>query len=154
MPGGYRHVRRHAVVGRGPAAFAAVRDGMLGYQIHRLAGMRILASDPPAPGATFSTGIGVGRVRLWVPCRIVWYSAEEFEFGYGFGTRPGHPERGEEAFLVTLKGDEVHFTIRAFSRPAAWYTRLGGPIATFAQEVATDRYLASARKLARLGSAR
>lgn len=147
MPAGYRHVRRHAVVGHGAAAFAAVRAGMLDYQIHRLAGMRIRAETPPALDSTFSTGIGLGRVRIWVPCRIVWYSADDFEFGYGFGTRPGHPERGEEAFLVTLKGDEVHFTIRAFSRPSAWYARLGGPFTTFIQERATDRYLASARKL-------
>jgi uncharacterized protein (UPF0548 family) len=150
LPDGYRHVRRHAIVGRGAAAFAAVRAGMLDYQIHRLAGMRIEASGPPALDATFRTGIGLGPVRIWAPCRFVWYQAEESDFGYGFGTRPGHPERGEEAFLVTLKGDEVHFTIRAFSRPSAWYARLGGPLTTFVQERATDRYLDSARKLAAL----
>ena len=149
MPAGYRHVRRHALIGRGRAVFAAVRAGMLDYQIHRLAGLRIRASGAPALGATFSTGIGLGGVRLWVPCGFVWYSDDDREFGYGFGTRPGHAERGEEAFALTLEGDEVHFRIRAFSRPATWYARLGGPITTFAQKVATDRYLASARKLAR-----
>lgn len=148
MPAGYRHVRRHAVIGRGADAFAAVRAGMLDFQIHRLAGMRILASTPPALDSTFTTGIGLGPLRIWAPCRIVWYSADDGEFGYGFGTRPGHPAHGEEAFLATLRDDEVHFTIRAFSRPAAWYARLGGPLTTLTQQRATDRYLASARRLA------
>lgn len=148
MPAGYRHVRRHAVVGHGEQTFAALRAGLLAYQIHLLAGMRIRAATAPALDSTFSTGIGLGSMRIWVPCRIVWYSAKDREFGYGFGTRPGHPERGEEAFLATLEGDEVHFRIRAFSRPAAWYARLGGPLTTFVQERATDRYLASARRIA------
>jgi uncharacterized protein (UPF0548 family) len=147
MPAGYRHVRRHAIVGQGRAAFAAVRAGMLDFQIHRGAGMRVRAAGPPALDATFDTGIGLGPLRIWAPCRFVWYSDEELEFGYGFGTLPGHPARGEESFLATLRGDDVHFTIRAFSRPATWYARLGGPLATLMQDRVTDRYLVAARRL-------
>jgi uncharacterized protein (UPF0548 family) len=154
MPAGYRHVRRHAIIGQGAAVFAAVRAGMLGFEIHRGAGLRVRASGPPAVGVTFDTGIGFGPVRIWAPCRVVWYSDDDDdEFGYGFGTLPGHPARGEEAFALTRHRDDVHFTVRAFSRPATWYMRLGGPIATLMQDRASDRYLASARGLARRSTA-
>lgn len=149
LPAGYRHVRRHAVVGQGDATFRAVVAGMRDFGIHRLAGMRIRTHGAPRLGSEFQTGLGFSKARLWVPCRIVWFIDTPAAYGYGFGTMPGHPERGEEAFEVTLRGNgEVHFDIRAFSSPASWYARLGGPVTTLVQSWATDRYLASAHKLA------
>ncbi len=145
LPAGYRHVRREATVGHGEAVFAAVREGMRHWQIHHLAGLRVRGAAEPAVGAGFSAALG----PLWVPCEVVWLRDEPGAYGYGFGTVPGHPERGEEAFEVTLAGDgRVGFAIRAFSRPASWYARLGGPIATLLQDYVTDRYVGSARRLA------
>jgi uncharacterized protein (UPF0548 family) len=145
MPGGYRHVRRDAVVGHGEAAFAAVREGMRQWRIHRLAGMRVRSPGGPVAGERFVATLGF----LHIPCEVVWVRDEPGAYGYGFGTLPGHPARGEEAFEVTLSGDgDVRFAVRAFSRHSAWYARLGGPITTFMQERMTDRYVAGARKLA------
>ncbi|CAM5304941.1 hypothetical protein SMICM304S_05948 [Streptomyces microflavus] len=49
--------------------------------------------------------------------------------GFGYGTLSGHPEIGEECFVVDLAEDgTVWFTVMAFSRPAVWYARLAGPI--------------------------
>lgn len=33
------------------------------------------------------------------------------------------------------------FTVRAFSRPATWYARLGAPVTAMVQRVVTERYL-------------
>ncbi len=53
--------------------------------------------------------------------------------GFGYGTLPGHPEVGEEAFLVTRAGDGVWFEVTAFSRPARWYIHAAGPAARAVQ---------------------
>jgi uncharacterized protein (UPF0548 family) len=64
---------------------------------------------------------------------------------------PGHPERGEEAWLVSLdERERVWADIRAFSRPRAWYARLGGPLTHALQDRVTDRYV---RALARAATA-
>jgi uncharacterized protein (UPF0548 family) len=145
LPAGYRHVLRRARVGSGEPAFAAVASSMREWGIHRGAGLRVRADGPPAEDVRFATGIGVGPLRLWVPCRVVWVCDEPRRYGYGFGTLPGHPARGEEAFLVTRAADdEVWFEVRAFSRPASWYARLGRPAANLLQDRVTDRYAAAA----------
>jgi uncharacterized protein (UPF0548 family) len=55
---------------------------------------------------------------------------------------PGHPETGEEAFILNLRDDgEVTFTIRAFSRLATAVAKLVGPLGRAAQDLMTRRYL-------------
>lgn len=66
--------------------------------------------------------------------------------GFGYGTLPGHPEQGEESFTVerNIAGD-VWFVVRAFSRPATWFARLGAPITRRIQESITDIYAQALR---------
>jgi uncharacterized protein (UPF0548 family) len=69
--------------------------------------------------------------------------------GFAYGTLPGHPEQGEEAFLLDLTGNgDVHFRIRAFSRPASLLARVGGPLTRAVQAYATTRYVTATRRLA------
>jgi uncharacterized protein (UPF0548 family) len=96
----------------------------------------------------FRSGVGIGRLRLWVPCQVIWVRDDPDAYGYGFGTLPGHPERGEEAFLVSRDAQgRMWFEIRAFSRPATRYARLGGPVTRAFQDRVTDRYVSAARSL-------
>ncbi|MFE1950591.1 DUF1990 family protein [Streptomyces sp. NPDC059524] len=79
---------------------------------------------------------------LRIPCRVVRVVREPDRIGFAYGTLAGHPECGEEAFLVTREPDgSVWFRIRAFSRPGRWYTRLAGPLARVVQLAVTRRYL-------------
>ncbi len=58
------------------------------------------------------------------------------------GTLPGHPERGEEAFVVSRGPDAaVTFTVTAFSRPASALAMLAGPLGRAVQSRITGRYL-------------
>ena len=55
--------------------------------------------------------------------------------------------------LVDWKGEErvssfFRFTVRAFSRPAAWYMRAAGPFGRLGQRVFARRYAAALRRLA------
>ena len=145
LPSGYRHVLRRVRAGSGASAFSSVVETMREWGIHRGAGLRVRADAPPAVGVRFATGLGLGPVRVWVPCEVVWVREEPRFYGYGFGTLPGHPEIGEEAFSVAWGDDDaVWFDVRAFSRPASWFVRLGRPVADLLQDRVSDRYAAAA----------
>lgn len=73
--------------------------------------------------------------------QVVWTVEEERRRGFGYATLPGHPETGEEAFVVTLDHDgHVHIDIVAFSNPARWYSRLGAPAVPPLQRFAVAAY--------------
>lgn len=63
---------------------------------------------------------------------------EPSRFGFAYGTLPGHPETGEEAFHVVRETDgSVTAEIVAFSRPADLPTRAASPLARQIQRAAT-----------------
>ncbi len=84
------------------------------------------------------------RVPLWppaVPVRVVYVIDEPLRKGFGYGTLPGHPETGEEAFIVEYRDDDsVWLTIRAVSRPSSWIFWVGYPIVRLMQAIYTSRY--------------
>jgi uncharacterized protein (UPF0548 family) len=85
------------------------------------------------------------HVPLWplsVPARVVYVVDEPGRRGFAYGTLPGHPERGEEAFIVErLPDDSVWLVVRAFSRPSNVLFWVGYPIVRLMQEIYTARYL-------------
>jgi len=82
------------------------------------------------------------------PCRVVYLVDEVDRFGLAYGTLPGHPEQGEEAFLVERSGkSSARFTITAFSRPREPLARIGGPVSRMVQRRATMGYVDAMRKL-------
>ncbi|GAA3125089.1 uncharacterized protein (UPF0548 family) [Kribbella aluminosa] len=81
------------------------------------------------------------------PVASVWTVNEPDRIGFAYGTLQGHPESGEESFLVARAADGVYVAIRAYSRPASWYTRLAGPVTRKAQYCAATRYAAALRRL-------
>ncbi|MFJ9637798.1 DUF1990 family protein [Streptomyces sp. NPDC101178] len=130
LPTGYNHLHHRTRVGRGPDDFAAAGAAVTEWRMHRASGVGIEASAARAePGASVRVSLGVGRLRLGVPCEVIWTAYEEGRTGFGYGTLSGHPENGEECFVVDLADDgTVWFTVMAFSRPAVWYARLAGPL--------------------------
>src|SRR5690242_15165480 len=101
LPPGYRHVRRRIRVGRGADVAQALGNAVLAFELQRRVGLRPVATAPRAAvGVEFVGRLGVGPLSLRLPCRVVWTTERERLTGMGFGTLPGHPELGEEAFLV------------------------------------------------------
>ncbi len=143
LPPGYHHLRRTEVVGSGQGAFDAVAEALLSWEIQRRAGLRVTAtSERVEVGVEVRLGVGFGPFRVVAPCRVIEVVAQERCRGFAYGTLPGHPENGEERFLVTMDGaGTVRAEIVAFSRPARWFSRLGAPFARGAQELITRRYL-------------
>jgi uncharacterized protein (UPF0548 family) len=130
LPAGYHHLREEVPIGHGRAVLAAAGEAVTAFRMHRAAGVGIQADGPrAAPGVAVEVALGIGPLRLLAPCRVVWTVDEEDRIGFGYGTREGHPECGEEAFVVELRADDsVWFTVTAFSRPARLCTRLAGPL--------------------------
>lgn len=149
-PPGYDRVTRDEPLGTGRAAFDRAVHGLLGWQMHRDAGMSVTASSPIAtPGTVVLLRVGWGPLRLPAPCRVVYRVDEPHRQGFAYGTLPGHPERGEESFVVRLRpGGEVRFEVRAFSRPATVLARAGGPVTRAVQGYFTDRYVRALRRIA------
>ena len=81
---------------------------------------------------------------------MVWAKTDGEERGFAYGTLPGHPESGEECFLVRLtpEGDVV-YEIRVFFRLASRPARMAGPVSLLLQRVATDLYVQAIRRAAR-----
>jgi uncharacterized protein (UPF0548 family) len=151
LPAGYGHVHRDVIIGAGRPAFARAVDGLLGWDMHRVAGFAVIGGDVrAAPGVVVVLRAGRGPLRLTIPCRVVYTVDDADRRGFAYGTLPGHPERGEEAFLLTLAPTgEVRFQVRAFSSPASLAARLGGPLTRAIQRYATDRYVTAMRHIAR-----
>lgn len=83
-----------------------------------------------------------GVIPLRAPFRVVAADFDSAGYaGYAYETLPGHPEQGREAFYVTRGEGLVEFTVMAFSRPALWYARLGGPVTRIIQNRYTNKYL-------------
>jgi uncharacterized protein (UPF0548 family) len=145
LPPGYHHVTASRVVGHGRAAFDAAVADLMGWQVQLRAGVRIQASSARVvTGAVVDQVIGLGPVKLVAPCRVVLVVDEPNRQGFAYGSLPGHPEAGEESFMLSLAGPEsaeVVFTTSAFSRPATLLTRAGGPIGRLVQRWMTGRYL-------------
>ncbi|QBF47055.1 DUF1990 domain-containing protein [Janibacter limosus] len=145
VPSGFATFSRTRTVGEGQERFEVAARGLLRWEMHRRAGLRVQASHGHVTaGAVAVLRLGVGRVALAAPVRVVHVVDEPRRQGFAYGTLPGHPESGEESFVLELQpGGSVDFTITAFSRPATWLARAAGPVGRRVQSSITDRYLRS-----------
>ncbi|MEU9190577.1 DUF1990 domain-containing protein [Streptomyces sp. NPDC048484] len=125
-PPGFHPLHVRSRIGEGHEVFKSACQALLTWELHRAVGVTITTDAPhAAPGVDVTVGLGP---LIQAPCRVVWTLDEPRRAGWAYGTLPGHPESGEEAFIVDRTGDgTVWLTITAFSRPAKWYARAGGP---------------------------
>lgn len=142
------------------AAYIALTEGILGWELHRRAGLTMESdADRPAPGIRVVSGFGVAAARIKAPCRVLWARNPQLDGagravpgqrgGFGYGTLPGHPVRGEEGFYAELTTDNcVLFRCSAYSVPASLMFRLAAPVTRLTQRYVLARYARAARELA------
>jgi uncharacterized protein (UPF0548 family) len=118
-----------------------------GMPVERLDGPReaVYADDGTpyiTPGTSVVLRIPVGPFAVKAPTRVVYVVDEPNRAGFAYGTLEGHPQSGEESFLVSRRDDgSVWLTIRRFWRPSALRWRLGYPVLVLMQSIYTRRYL-------------
>jgi uncharacterized protein (UPF0548 family) len=150
LPSGYHHLRRRYDMGEA-TFFRGAAEALLTWRMHAAVGLRPQATAPKAaPGVVVVNRLGPGPLALKAPCRIIWAIEEGRRAGFAYGTLSGHPESGEESFLLDVADDgSLSFTVNAFTRPGRWYTRLAGPLTGMAQALFADRYAAALRHYTR-----
>ncbi|WP_455353355.1 DUF1990 family protein [Streptomyces sp. SYSU K217416] len=153
LPAGYNHLHHRTQVGHGRADFEAAGAAVTTFRMHRRAGVRVRADRERAePGGAVEVAIGGGPVWVAAPCEVIWAVHESDRTGFAYGTLPGHPECGEESFVVHLAADgSVWFSVTAFSRPALWYTRAAGPLVPVLQRLYARRCGKALRRIVRGG---
>lgn len=154
-PEGIECLVTQAYVGDGEAAYRRAVQGLLTWQLHRHAGLRVRAeSDVVRTGTRVVSGFGVGPFRINAPCEVVWVRRPvpgngPQSAGFGYGTLPGHPVRGEESFELSLDSQGlVLIKITAFGVPSNWFYAAGGALTAGARRLVTSRYVRSAQELA------
>lgn len=140
-PPGFDWFERSATLAR--RDFDAAAADLFMWRLHERAGLRAWVSDAPLHANTVALmRLGAGPASLRLPCRVVYVVDEAGLRGFAYGTLPGHPEAGEERFMLRQHDDgSIGLTISAFSRPASGLAKLGGPLTRRAQNIMTGRYL-------------
>jgi uncharacterized protein (UPF0548 family) len=140
LPAGYHHLQKSAVIGRGRSRFDDAAQKCIRWGMLRGARLRV---DATSEIATVGSEVIVHLGPVRAPCRVVYVIDEPDRRGFAYGTLPGHPESGEERFVVRYDPatDEVYAEVTAFSRHGTWWSRLGSPVTSVAQRMITDRYL-------------
>jgi uncharacterized protein (UPF0548 family) len=145
VPPGFSGIDRRLRIGAGRERFEQAAAAVLDWQVQRRAGIRVDVDGPVAVGRETRLGIGFGPLRLHAPCRVVAVVQEPGRRGFAYGTLRGHPEAGEEAFLVETDPHDptaaVFLHVVAFSRHATRLAKFGGPVSRWVQRAATTRYL-------------
>jgi uncharacterized protein (UPF0548 family) len=141
LPAGYRTFQRTVPL---PVhvRFASARRDLLTWMVQRRAGIRVTASGDVAPDVVADLTVGSGALSVIAPCRVVYLIEEPTRCGFAYGTLRGHPESGEESFMLNRGEDgAVTFTVTAFSHSATILSKLAGPIGHRVQDFMTARYL-------------
>jgi len=93
-------------------------------------------------GTTATLSISAYGRSVQAPVRVVYVVDEPKRKGFAYGTLDGHPESGEESWVVDQTDDgSVWLSIRSFSRPSTWRWKLVEPFMRRQQATYTRRYL-------------
>jgi uncharacterized protein (UPF0548 family) len=125
------------------ASFDAAKRALQTWVAHRGVGFEIVPPDAPVEvGTTLLVVVRWGPFHVLARNRIVAVVDEPRRFAWAYGTVDGHPEQGEEAFLVEQLDDgTVRLTIRTESGPASWSAKLVAPLVHRWQIAALRGYL-------------
>jgi uncharacterized protein (UPF0548 family) len=134
-PRGYVADRYRVKLGVGEEAYRRAVEALLRWRQFDLGWVRLLPPDAPVEVGT-TVAVLARHLGFWSlnSARVVYILEERGgveRFGFGYGTLPGHAERGEERFGVEWdRGDgSVHYDVFAVSRPSHPLAWLGYPFA-------------------------
>jgi uncharacterized protein (UPF0548 family) len=150
-PPGYHHDQWQADLGEfTPERFDQLAQALIDWRIQHDSGLAIFPAEAVRPGLTFALSFRVGIAYVIATGRVVYVTSEPGRSGFAYGTLPGHPEQGEEAFHVEKDGSRLVFRVVAFSKPRDPLAKLGAPVSRALQLRMNQRYLRAARQIADL----
>ncbi len=127
LPRSYAVDHRRQYLGQGAETFAIAKEAIRRWRMYPRDVVQLAPHAPPIEvGQVVAPQVRLAGVWAITACRIV-YVVDEHDaaagvtrFGFAYGTLAGHPEAGEERFLVEHRqaDDTVWYDLLAFSRPA------------------------------------
>jgi uncharacterized protein (UPF0548 family) len=143
---GFRRFERTVVIGQGDDCWNDVAAGVLEWAIKTRSGFSIEPASGDGlrvrQGADLSLVAHIGPLQIREPIRIVTVVEQPDRVGFAYGTRPGHPVAGEEAFVVHRDSTgTVSLTLRSLTKAPRGPWRLLFPVALVAQRFYRRRYL-------------
>ncbi|MCU1645596.1 MAG: hypothetical protein JWN03_5871 [Nocardia sp.] len=120
---GYREYEKTVVVGHGEVDWRRAAEAVMGWEVKQRSGFRVEpqggATLRVTSGADFRITAAFGPFAIHEPVRVVAVVDTLIRCGFAYGTLPGHPVSGEEAFIVHRSPDgTVALTLRSLTRPA------------------------------------
>jgi uncharacterized protein (UPF0548 family) len=140
IPGGWRHHEQTVLVGRGEDVWDRAAAILMSWGVKTRSGFSVVPTEVLLGGEPELIA-RVGPVRIREPVRVVAVVDEPDRRGFAYGTLPGHPVSGEEAFVLYRDRDNaVRFTLRSITRSAPGPWRLAFPVLLLAQRFYRRRY--------------
>ena len=106
------------VIGKGVLDFEIAKKAIRSWTMFPALWTKILKENTPIE-VNETVAMYAKFFGLWWrnACKIVYVTDNKTEFGFAYGTLPGHIESGEELFLVSMnEKEEVIYTIKAFAK--------------------------------------
>jgi len=149
-PPSYRRWEGTVVLGRGEECWRHASTAVLVWGVKTRSGFAVRPEDGGPlhvrTGVDHTLLAHVGPLRVREPVRVVAVVETDDRCGFAYGTRPGHPVSGEEAFVVHRDPDgTVSLTLRSLTRPAEGRWRLAFPALLLAQRLFRRRYARALR---------
>ncbi|MUM17881.1 DUF1990 domain-containing protein [Mycobacterium sp. CBMA271] len=138
-----RRFEQTVVIGHGEVAWREAATAVLNWGVKRRSGFRVAPPVAVTEGAEFRISYEWGPIAIHEPVRIVAVADTNDRSGFAYGTLPGHPVSGEEAFIVHRNADgTVFLTLRSLTQAApSGFWRPVFPILLVAQRIFRRRYL-------------
>lgn len=117
---GYKFDCHRIKLGKGQRVYKAAIKALQAWQQFNLGWVEIANNGAPIkPGTTAIIVVSMKLFWVMCACKIVYLLEDQHKFGFAYGTLEGHPESGEELFLVEFNPEDesVWYEIRAFSKP-------------------------------------
>jgi uncharacterized protein (UPF0548 family) len=136
-PVGFNRDSESTLLGHGREVFEQARKSLAQWAMFPREMTTLYWPDRPIEiGTTVAVQFRVGPFWSLNPCRIVYTLDERphdltpAQFGFAYGTLPGHLECGEELFLIRWDpaDDSVRYELVAVSKPNHVLAQLGYPI--------------------------
>lgn len=135
-----------ALVGHGEEVWEHAAGELLNWGVKTRSGFEVPTRTPVAAGQKLDITARLFGVRVLEPVEVISVVREPNRVGFAYRTLPGHPVPGEEAFILELRGTQVHLTVRSVTRPSPqqpW--RAAFPLLLAIQLVVRRRYLRALR---------
>ncbi len=133
---GYDNDHYKIALGRGEAVWEAAKRALRHWQQFPAGWTGIYPANAPlVVGQEVTVSFRLFGIWWINSARIIYTIDEADRFGFAYGTVVGHIESGEECFWIERSADgQIHYHIRAFSKPHHWLVRLAYPLARYHQK--------------------